>query len=141
MKHIFFLAAFLISTTLTADVAFLSCEYSDKAKDWSNQKNIKNIFFIVAISDSSIGEKIVDRGVYELVNGDMKNAGGRSSVEYKRIYVRPDQTSWMHIWRDTLEISSGDRSVPRGQCKSLTQDEWQKATDEYVMQQTEGNVF
>ncbi len=79
--------------------------------------------------------------MYELVNGDMKNAGGRSSVEYKRIYVRPDQTSWMHIWRDTLEISSGDRSVPRGQCKSLTQDEWQKATDEYVMQQTEGNVF
>ena len=141
MKHIFFLATFLISTTLTADVAFLSCEYSNNAKSWSNQKNIKNIFFIVAINDSLIGEKKVDRGVYELVDGDMIYVGGRSSVEYKRIAVRTRQTNWISIWRDTLEITSGDRSDPRGQCKSLTQDEWQKATDEYVMQQTEGNVF
>ena len=111
MKHIFFLAAFLISTTLTADVAFLSCEYSHKARDWSNQKNIKNIFFIVAISDSLIGEKIVDRGVYELVDGDMIYVGGRSSVEYKRIWVNPEQTGWMSIWRDTLEIAQGDLSL------------------------------
>ena len=141
MKHIFFLATFIISTTLTADVAFLSCEYSNSAKNWSKQKNIKNTFFIVAINDSLIGEKKVDRGVYELVDGDMKNVGGRSSIEYKKLYFYSDQIGWVHIWRDTLEIASFDRSDPDGQCKSLTQDEWQKATDEYVMQQTEGNVF
>ena len=143
MKRIFFLATFLISTTLTADVAFLSCEYSYKVKDWSNQKNINNIFFIVAINDSLIGENIVDRGVYELVDGDMINVGGRRTIQYKKIRFRSDQIKeWMTIWRDTLEIrNSLDRSDTWGQCKSLTQDEWQKATDEYVIQQTEGNVF
>ena len=125
------------------DATYLSCSYSDDAKDWEKEKNVtRDVLYIVVKSggltmglDSATGVYRYSSNYNEAIN---TYESGLPNLQLHRAYI--DNRSY--IDRKTLDIKKPYKNDEiSGQCEILTYDEYTKKRDQKYAKMTEGNLF
>ena len=156
MKHIFFLATFLISTTLTADV-FLECSPYKEPKG----EQTKDLLFIMTRDGfSKTFEKEMKEGVYLFNNADGKiydktyridstHISYKSNIfdivgvykSQKRVLVDRKTLKAKMKFRNNLTNRTNTSNNDYGSCRILTAEEYSREVEIIMDQKEEGNQF
>jgi len=141
------IATFLFVGNTYAEFVYLNCDYSVSSKDWQKKNNeyIDKKFYVVTIReelwrDSIFGPINLDRGLYEIFNGDLILRSERQEITYNHIYFRDSGDK--KIERSSLNITAADNDeMIFGKCDTRRHNQWQKDVVKYMDEKMKDNVF
>ena len=141
------IAAFLFAGNTYAEFVYLNCDYSASSKDWQkkNNENIDKKFYVVTIReklwrDAIFGPINLERGLYEIFNGDLIQLGERQDITYNHIYFQ--DSIYKKIDRSSLYITKADNDeIIYGKCDTRTHNQWHKDVVKYMDEKMKDNVF
>ena len=145
------LVASLIGVPSAYALVSIKCETASDPRKWKRQKNLKNIYFIVAIETEGKGENKIEKGTYHINtnSGDALNLNLQQNVDKIWIENNRDTHTYTYIDRKTLDYmtlhwSPWARSYkhrPMGKCEVLETEVFNSEIENILKEKGQGNQF